>query len=65
MEASGLSTHLQLLRHAKLSWMEKVKAVTAAAIHDAAGPGLLAACRASPEVSPRVRCPTGEARITK
>jgi O-acetyl-ADP-ribose deacetylase (regulator of RNase III) len=31
------------------------------AIHRAAGPGLLAACRALPEVAPGVRCPTGEA----
>jgi O-acetyl-ADP-ribose deacetylase len=34
------------------------------AIHRAAGPELLAACRALPEVSPGVRCPTGEARVT-
>ena len=34
------------------------------AIHRAAGPGLLAACRAVSEVRPGVRCPTGEARIT-
>jgi O-acetyl-ADP-ribose deacetylase (regulator of RNase III) len=34
------------------------------AIHRAAGPGLLAACRAIAEVSQGVRCPTGEARIT-
>lgn len=34
------------------------------AIHRAAGPGLLSACRALPEVRPGVRCPTGEARIT-
>lgn len=34
------------------------------AIHRAAGPQLLAACRALPEASPGVRCPTGEARIT-
>src|SRR4051812_27400907 len=34
------------------------------AIHRAAGPKLLEACRAVPEVSPGVRCPTGEARIT-
>lgn len=34
------------------------------AIHRAAGPRLLAACRALPEVRPNVRCPTGEARIT-
>jgi O-acetyl-ADP-ribose deacetylase (regulator of RNase III) len=34
------------------------------AIHEAAGPRLLAACRALPEVRPGVRCPTGEARIT-
>jgi O-acetyl-ADP-ribose deacetylase (regulator of RNase III) len=34
------------------------------AIHRAAGPQLLAACRAVAEVSPGVRCPTGEARIT-
>jgi O-acetyl-ADP-ribose deacetylase (regulator of RNase III) len=34
------------------------------AIHRAAGPRLLAACRAIPEVRPGVRCPTGEARIT-
>jgi O-acetyl-ADP-ribose deacetylase (regulator of RNase III) len=34
------------------------------AIHRAAGPQLLQACRAIPEVRPGVRCPTGEARIT-
>lgn len=34
------------------------------AIHRAAGPELLAACRELPEVAPGVRCPTGEARIT-
>lgn len=34
------------------------------AIHRAGGPGLLAECRALPEVRPGVRCPTGEARIT-
>ncbi len=34
------------------------------AIHRAAGPELLSACRALPQVRPNVRCPTGEARIT-
>ncbi|MFC3652116.1 O-acetyl-ADP-ribose deacetylase [Dyella humi] len=34
------------------------------AIHRAAGPSLLEACRALPQVAPGVRCPTGEARIT-
>jgi len=34
------------------------------AIHAAAGPQLLEACRAVPEIRPGVRCPTGEARIT-
>ncbi|MEO8859217.1 MAG: O-acetyl-ADP-ribose deacetylase [Burkholderiaceae bacterium] len=34
------------------------------AIHRAGGPGLLAACRALPQSTPGVRCPTGEARIT-
>ena len=34
------------------------------AIHRAAGPALLDACRAIPEVRPGVRCPTGEARLT-
>jgi len=34
------------------------------AIHDAAGPDLLEACRAFSEVRPGVRCPTGQARIT-
>lgn len=34
------------------------------AIHRAAGPELLAACRRVPEVRPGVRCPTGQARIT-
>ena len=34
------------------------------AIHRAAGPGLLEACRRVPEVRPGVRCPTGEARLT-
>lgn len=35
------------------------------AIHRAAGPELLAACMALPSVAPGVRCPTGEARITR
>lgn len=34
------------------------------AIHRAAGPELLPACRAIPEAPPGVRCPTGDARIT-
>ena len=34
------------------------------AIHRAAGPELVDACRAVPEVRPGVRCPTGEARMT-
>lgn len=34
------------------------------AIHRAAGPELLAACRALPEVRVGVRCATGDARIT-
>ncbi len=35
------------------------------AVHRAAGPGLLAECQKAPEVRPGVRCPTGEARMTK
>jgi O-acetyl-ADP-ribose deacetylase (regulator of RNase III) len=35
------------------------------AIHRAAGPRLLDACRNLPETAPGVRCPTGEARITE
>jgi O-acetyl-ADP-ribose deacetylase (regulator of RNase III) len=35
------------------------------AIHRAAGPGLLDACRALPELRAGVRCPVGAARITK
>jgi len=34
------------------------------AIHRAAGPQLLEACRTVPEVRPGIRCPTGEARLT-
>jgi len=34
------------------------------AVHRAAGPALLEACRRLPEVSPGVRCPAGSARIT-
>jgi O-acetyl-ADP-ribose deacetylase len=34
------------------------------AIHRAAGPELLAACRALPQVRPNVRCPVGQARLT-
>ncbi len=34
------------------------------AIHRAAGPQLLEACRTVPEVTPGIRCPTGEARLT-
>lgn len=35
------------------------------AIHRAAGPGLAEECRSLPQVQPAVRCPTGEARITR
>jgi O-acetyl-ADP-ribose deacetylase (regulator of RNase III) len=35
------------------------------AIHRAAGPQLLEECRKVPQVKPGVRCPTGEARITR
>lgn len=35
-----------------------------AAIHQRAGPQLLESCRKLPEVSPGIRCPTGQARIT-
>jgi O-acetyl-ADP-ribose deacetylase (regulator of RNase III) len=34
------------------------------AIHRAAGPELLEACRRIPELRPGVRCPTGESRLT-
>ena len=34
------------------------------AIHRAAGPDLLTACYEIPESRPRVRCPTGDARLT-
>lgn len=34
------------------------------AIHAAAGPGLMGACREIPEVRTGVRCPTGDARLT-
>ncbi len=34
------------------------------AIHHAAGPQLLEACRGLPELRPGVRCPTGEVRAT-
>ncbi|MFO0613963.1 MAG: O-acetyl-ADP-ribose deacetylase [Polyangiaceae bacterium] len=34
------------------------------AIHRAAGPELLDACRRVPEIAPGIRCPTGKARIT-
>lgn len=34
------------------------------AIHRAAGPELLRACQAFPQIAPGVRCPAGEARIT-
>lgn len=34
------------------------------AIHRAAGPELLVACRALVQIRPNVRCPTGQARIT-
>lgn len=34
------------------------------AVHRAAGPELLKACKALPEVSPGIRCPTGEVRVT-
>jgi O-acetyl-ADP-ribose deacetylase (regulator of RNase III) len=34
------------------------------AIHRAAGPELVAACKVIPQATPGVRCPTGEARIT-
>ncbi len=36
-----------------------------AAIHSAAGSELYQACKAAPEVKPGIRCPTGEARVTR
>ena len=35
------------------------------AIHRAAGPGLLEECKSLLEVAPGVRCPTGEAKVTR
>jgi O-acetyl-ADP-ribose deacetylase (regulator of RNase III) len=35
------------------------------AIHRAAGPKLLQACREVGQVAPNIRCPTGEARLTR
>ena len=35
------------------------------AIHRAAGPQLLNECKNLPQIRPNVRCPTGEAKITK
>jgi len=35
------------------------------AIHRAAGPGLLEECKALPELEPGVRCPAGEAKLTR
>ena len=35
------------------------------AIHRAGGPRLLEECRALPEIKPGVRCPTGEAKVTR
>ena len=35
------------------------------AIHRAAGPGLLDECKSLPETSPGVRCPSGEAKVTR
>lgn len=35
------------------------------AIHRAAGPALLEACKALPEAAPGIRCPSGEARLTR
>lgn len=68
--------HLPRIVHGDITQMEVDAIVNAAnewmlggggvdgAIHAAAGPELLEACRAIPEIRPGIRCPIGEARIT-
>jgi O-acetyl-ADP-ribose deacetylase (regulator of RNase III) len=62
---TGDITHISVdvIANAANQWMLGGGGVDGA-IHAAAGPELLEACRAVPEVRPGVRCPTGEARLT-
>ncbi|TWT33639.1 O-acetyl-ADP-ribose deacetylase [Posidoniimonas corsicana] len=55
--------HVDVVVNAANEWMLGGGGVDGA-IHQAAGPRLLEACRQVPEVAPGVRCPTGECRIT-
>ena len=62
-EVSALVAHAAAVAGSSLTLL--LNSLHYAAIHSAAGPELLAECRQVPEVRPGVRCPTGEARISR
>lgn len=63
ISASIVTLDVDAIVNAANEWMLGGGGVDGA-IHAAAGPELVEACRSIPEVRPGVRCPTGEARIT-
>lgn len=62
---TAVHDHALQTHHLNYDSLLFVACMLSAAIHRAAGPKLLAACQQVPEVAPGVRCPTGEARMTR